>query len=294
MTLARGEFPDAETLAVCERFSHWLRQGGGLPIRGRPLAGGQAAGLDFEGHREYRPGHDLRHLDWALYARLRSLYVRTFEDEGAGTLAVFVDTSASMGHGEPPKLDLARRFAAALAYAGLRECHGVLLGAASDGRLSSLTLTGGLAALEPGLQFLRGLEARGQTRLAAAFAGVPRLRTGGDAVLITDLFDPAGLEGTLDTLRRAGWQPDIVRMTHADEWIAPRAGAGVRDPETGVAATAPKDTAALEARLEGWRATTRAQALRRGCAVVEIDACTSLARALTTFFDTVFAVRGHV
>lgn len=294
MSLARPEFPDAETLAVCERFSRWLRQGGGLPIRGRPLAGGQSAGLDFEGHREYRPGHDLRHLDWALYARLRGLYIRTFEDEGAGTLAVFVDTSASMGYGEPPKLDLARRFAAALAYAGLRECHGVLLGAASDGRLSSLALTGGLSALEPGLAFLRGLEAGGHTRLAAAFEGAPRLRTGGDAVLITDLFDPDGVEGALDTLRRAGWQPDVVRITHADEWVAPRPGTGVYDPESGHAATAPRDAAALEARLAAWRADTRAHALRRGCAVVEVDACLSLARALTTFFDTVFAVRGHV
>jgi hypothetical protein len=123
---------------------------------------------------------------------------------------------------------------------------------------------------------------------------VPRLRTGGDAVLVTDLFDPEGIEGALDTLRRAGWQPDVVRITHADEWTAPTRGSAVLDPETGASATAPRDTAALEARLEAWRVETRAHALRRGCVVVEVDACLSLSRALTTFFDTVFAVRGHV
>lgn len=285
-------FPDAETLAVCERFSLWLRQGGGLPIRGRPLAGGLAAGLDFEGHREYRPGHDLRHLDWALYARLRSLYVRTFEDEGAGTLAVLVDASASMGQGR--KLDLARRLAAALVYAGLRACHGVLLGVARDGVLQALPLTGGLSALDHAMAWLGRIEAGGGTNLGRAFAGVPSFFARGDAVLISDFFDPAGPEHALDALHRAGWQADLIRVTHADEWVAPPPGTGLADPESAAVATAPRDADALNATLAAWRESTRAQALRRGSVMVDVDADQTLPQALTRFFSTVLAVRTHV
>ena len=285
-------FPDAETLAVCERFSLWLRQGGGLPIRGRPMAGGLAAGLDFEGHREYRPGHDLRHLDWALYARLRSLYVRTFEDEGAGTLAVLLDASASMGQGR--KLVLARRIAAALVFSGLRACHGVLLGVARDGKLEALPLTAGPAALDHALQWLGRIEAGGRTDLGRSFAGVPGFFARGDAVLISDFFDPHGPEGALDGLHRAGWQADLIRVTHAEEWIAPPPGTGLGDPESGAVATAPRDTDALNAALAAWRVSTRAQSLRRGSVMVDVDADQPLAQALTQFFSTVLAVRTHV
>lgn len=289
-------FPDPETLAVCERFSLWLRQGGGLPIRGRPLPGGLAAGLDFEGHREYRPGQDLRHLDWALYARLRSLYVRTFEDEGAGTLAVLVDASASMGLGEPAKFSLARRLAAALVFAGLRECHGVLLGVARGGRLDALPLTGGLSALSAALDWLAGARPEGETHLAASFEAVPRIFARGDAVILSDLFDPRGLEPTLDVLLRAGWRADVVRITHADEWRAPPPGRGLSDPESPAVAVSPREREreALEARLTAWRAHATAQARRRGCTLVDVDAAEPLPRALTRFFSAVLSQSPHV
>lgn len=286
------DFPDAETLAVCERFAHWLRQGGGLPVRGRPLAGGVAAGLDFEGHAEYRPGHDLRHLDWALYARLRGLYVRTFEDEGAGTLAIVLDASASMAIGR--KLTLAREMAAALLFAGLKACHGVVLAAAHGPRLEALPLTGGLAALDHGLDWLARREPAGETHLAAALTALPRLAPRGDAVLLTDGFDRHGPEGGLDALRVAGWQADVVRVTHEEEWSPPAPGEAVRDPESAGVAVGPGDAAALGATLTDWRARTRAAALRRGSVLVDVDAAWTLPQALTRFFDTVLAVRTHV
>jgi uncharacterized protein (DUF58 family) len=285
-------FPDPETLAACERFALWLRQGGGLPVRGRPLSGGLSAGLDFEGHAEYRPGHDLRHLDWALYARLRTLNVRTFEDEGAGTLAVLLDASASMAHGG--KFELARRMAAALVFAGLRACHGVLLGVAREGALDALPLTGGAASFDHAMAWLARVEPGGKTHLAASFAAAPRFAARGDAVILSDLFDPHGPEGALDALHRAGWQADLVRITTPEEWWAPAPGLGLRDPESNAAATAPADTGALTASLTAWREQTRAQALRRGSVVVEVDASAGLPQALTRFFSTVLAVRSHV
>ncbi len=299
--MVRG-FPDAETLATCERFSRWLRQGGGLPIRGRPLAGGRSAGLDFEGHREYRPGDDLRHVDWPLYARLGTLCVRTFEDEGAGTLAVIVDASASMGlssvvgSGGRTKLDQARRMAAALVFAGLRECHGVLLAVARDGGLETLWLNGGLSAFGAAVEWLGAARPKGSTHLASSLAGLSRVTARGDAVVLGDFLDGHGshaCEHALDTLVRSGWRADLVRIQHAGEWDVPPPGVGLRDPESAGMATAPRDTEALGAALRTYRDTWTRQALRRECVLVDVTAEEPLPLALTRFFDAVLGIRAH-
>ncbi|MCB9915419.1 MAG: DUF58 domain-containing protein [Planctomycetes bacterium] len=71
---------------------------------GARLAGG---GEEFAGHRPYRPGEDLRQLDWALYARLDKPFVRVTQREAGETWAVLLDASGSMGVGPPGKLQRA-------------------------------------------------------------------------------------------------------------------------------------------------------------------------------------------
>jgi uncharacterized protein (DUF58 family) len=70
-----------------------------VPLGGRlgeRLGRGTGASLEFADFREYRPGDDLRHLDWRAYARTDQLRVRLFRDEAAPVLDVVVDGSASM------------------------------------------------------------------------------------------------------------------------------------------------------------------------------------------------------
>ena len=57
------------------------------------------SGIEFADHREYTPGDDPRHLDWALYARLGRLFLRLFEEEEDLYVYVLVDISASMRNG---------------------------------------------------------------------------------------------------------------------------------------------------------------------------------------------------
>ncbi|MEO1999754.1 MAG: DUF58 domain-containing protein, partial [Planctomycetaceae bacterium] len=50
-------------------------------IAGELLGRGTGSSLEFQEYREYLPGDDVRHLDWAAYARSDSLMVRLYREE---------------------------------------------------------------------------------------------------------------------------------------------------------------------------------------------------------------------
>jgi uncharacterized protein (DUF58 family) len=98
------------------------------------LAGGtlgQRAGssLEFKDHRAYEPGDDLRHVDWAAYARTDQLSVKLFREEVTPHLDVVLDGSRSMALEGSAKagagVALAAFFAAAARNAGF--AHGAWL-----------------------------------------------------------------------------------------------------------------------------------------------------------------------
>jgi uncharacterized protein (DUF58 family) len=69
------------------------------PLRGRAgerLGSGTGASLEFEDYRPYTPGDDLRHVDWAAYARSEMLSVRLYREEVAPRLDLVLDLSRSM------------------------------------------------------------------------------------------------------------------------------------------------------------------------------------------------------
>ncbi len=86
------------------------RQGGScaarlrLPLRHRvwrggagELAGaGSGASLDFQDHRNYLPGDDPRHINWAAYARTGHYSMKLFREEVRPTVEILLDTSPSM------------------------------------------------------------------------------------------------------------------------------------------------------------------------------------------------------
>jgi uncharacterized protein (DUF58 family) len=70
------------------------------PLRGSAgerLGAGTGSSLEFEDYRPYTPGDDLRHVDWAAYARSEMLAVRLYREEVAPRLDLVIDLSRSMG-----------------------------------------------------------------------------------------------------------------------------------------------------------------------------------------------------
>ena len=61
-----------------------------------PLRG---PGFDFDEHRPYRPGDDVRRIDWNVTARLRQPFVRETHAERELNVIVALDLSASMAFG---------------------------------------------------------------------------------------------------------------------------------------------------------------------------------------------------
>lgn len=68
---------------------------------GERLGSGTGSSLEFQDYRPYAPGDDLRHVDWAAYARSEMLAVRLYREEVAPRVDVVLDVSRSMAITEP-------------------------------------------------------------------------------------------------------------------------------------------------------------------------------------------------
>jgi hypothetical protein len=75
-----------------------------LPVSGQAgelLGRGSGSSLEFQEYREYLPGDDIRHLDWAAYARTDALMVRLYREEISPRVEIFLDASRSMNTRTP-------------------------------------------------------------------------------------------------------------------------------------------------------------------------------------------------
>lgn len=63
---------------------------------GQMLGRGAGTSLEFQEHREYSMGDDIRHLDWAAYARSDTLMIRLYREEISPRMEVILDVSRSL------------------------------------------------------------------------------------------------------------------------------------------------------------------------------------------------------
>lgn len=248
----------------------------------RSLRRGQS--VEFADYRNYSAGDDLRQLDWNAYARLERLFVKLFVEEEDVTVHVLVDASRSMDHGEPNKLDAARRAAAALAYLGLASMDRVSVAFLGDGRSSGLRpLRGKRHALEL-FGFLSDPRAERLTGLAeAARDYVGRMRGSGPLILISDLMDPGYLDALRD-LAATRSQLSVLHLLAPDE-LQPEVPPDARlvDNETGQGIEVSGDDDLVErylARLSDWQAEIASFVARRGGAYVAVPSDLDLADLL--------------
>ncbi len=203
------------------------------------------SGIEFADHREYAPGDDFRTLDWNVYQRTGRLLVRLFEEEEDLSVYVLLDQSRSMGvrmataRGTPgtSKLRYGKQLAAGLAYVALAGLDRVSVLSFSSQMEERLAPTRGKNRIFRVFDFLRPLRADGQTGLRDAlrtFAAQNKRR--GLAILISDLYDPAGFEEGIDQLRFAKFEPFVLHLVDPAE-AEPRLHGDVRlvDTETGEA-----------------------------------------------------------
>ena len=170
---------------------------------------------EFSQHRPYRPGDDLKYLDWKILGRTDRLYTRQFRETTNMSVMLVVDASRSMAFGEPvTKFRYATVVAAALAHlivtqgdaVGVMTMRGGAAGAEAPGTtpsgLSYLPARSGRPHLRALLARLQQLEPEGVWTPARAIArGAELLKRRGVLIVLSDFYDAE--DDTRRELRRA-------------------------------------------------------------------------------------------
>jgi uncharacterized protein (DUF58 family) len=79
-------------------------------------------GMSFAEVREYQYGDDVRSIDWNVTARMRSPYLKVYEEERELSVMLLVDISASSGFGsvESRKRDIMAEIAAVISFSAIQ------------------------------------------------------------------------------------------------------------------------------------------------------------------------------
>jgi uncharacterized protein (DUF58 family) len=171
-------------------------------------------GTEFQQHRPYRAGDDLRHLDWKLFARSDRLFTRQFRETTDFSLQLVVDSSASMAY--PPhglsKLRYAKILAASIAYLVSGQGSAVGLSSANDNGFSYLPARSGTLHRSALIARLDALsQSRDHSPLESLRHTAELLRRRGLIVVMSDFYDDE--EAMLRELRAiAGRGHDVIMM----------------------------------------------------------------------------------
>ena len=216
----------------------------------------RGGGVDVADLREYRPGDDLRHVDWNVTARTDVPHVREYVEDREVTAWLLVDGSASMDFGpvERRKHVVVTEVAAALAQVLSR--GGNRVGALvfdsrlretippRQGRNQVLRILARLLAPPPA--------GAGATDLAVALrAALGILRRRSLVVIVSDFLSTPGWQGLLTHLAQ---RHDVVAVQVVDrrEFDLPAVGMiYVEDAETGEVIFVDTDDPGFQRRLRG-------------------------------------------
>jgi uncharacterized protein (DUF58 family) len=220
---------------------------------------------EFSQYRHYRPGDDLKYVDWKLLARTDRVYTKQYQETTNLAAQVIVDGSRSMAFGGQQgvtKLQYARLIAAALSHliAGQGDAVGLVVYDEAIRQYVPSRL--GQTHLRRVLSTLATMEASGATSAAAALRrGVDLLSRRGLLLIISDLYDEDdAVESELRRAVRIGHEVAVFHVLTRDELEFPFThDVELEDLESGQRLLAGAETAAAYRHafaefLERWRA----------------------------------------
>jgi uncharacterized protein (DUF58 family) len=189
---------DPQFIRKLEMLSLLTRKTLGGSLKADRKSTKKGSGTTFADYSEYNFGDDYRSIDWNIYARLENLVIKLFELEEDLHVYIFMDLSLSMG----PKLDYARKLAAALSYIALNNLDRLTIYGLSDKLHTVLRPAHGRSHIFPMLKSLQNAECYGHgtsfEKCIKTFQARGQRR--GMCVLISDFFAQTGFKKALDLL----------------------------------------------------------------------------------------------
>ena len=147
---------------------------------------------EFQQHRPYRVGDDLKYLDWKLLARTDRLYTRQFRETTSMSVMLVLDGSASMAFPEAgvSKWRYATIVAASLAHLIVSQGDAVGLLAMTDNRMTYLPAKGGRPHLRSMIATIDLIQPAGTWSPASGISrGAELLKRRGVVIVISDFQD---------------------------------------------------------------------------------------------------------
>ena len=255
-------------------------------------------GMAFSEVREYQYGDDVRNMDWNVTARLRSPYVKVFEEEREMTVMLLIDISRSgfFGTVGGTKRDLIAEIAAVLSFSAILNNDKVGALFFSDkvekfippkkGRSHLLHIIREIIELEP---------SSSGTDISAALRFLTNaIKQKCTAFLLSDMMDTDadGNPNYEDAIKVAVNRHDlsVIKIYDPREWVVPDVGlVNVKDSETGESAWVNTSSRKMrEAYAQATRnADDKALKLLRRYQIDSVDISTGsdYVRGLMAFFD---------
>jgi uncharacterized protein (DUF58 family) len=267
-----------------------------LVSRKRLIAQGQGdrrslrkgSSLEFADFRHYVEGDDPARVDWNIFSRTDTLFVRLYEEEEVLNVHLLVDASRSMDWGEPSKLRYARRLAAALGYVALNASNRLFVWPLSASA-SSYGPAWGRGRISAMLSFMDDFR---PAQLTTPIFGTPSGPSDVDQALGSFTSRAAGLVMLLSDLLSPSWEKALTRLaarsgdvvvlhTLSPQELRPALGGDVRliDRESGAAVSVTLNNDALRLygqRLDEWRHQIESFCARHGLGYVPIDTSTPM------------------
>lgn len=178
----------------------------------------RGASIEFHDYRRYAPGDEVRYVDWNVYARHGSLFIKEFSAEERIHVRLLLDASDSMSFGDPSKLQAARETAAALGYVGLLHYDSVSVRSFPRLSLPERGPLRGKGRLFELLERLDAVQPRGAGNLADISSSLDSSGNRGRSLVLvlTDAYDPS-LAEAIRSLRAPGREVHLVHFISREE-----------------------------------------------------------------------------
>jgi len=171
--------------------------------------------VNFAEYRHYRPGDDIRKIDWKLFGRTDRFYIKEYEGETNTALNLVLDCSRSMAYGSRgiTKLEYGQFLTACLAYFAFNQRDSVGFAAYDDRVRDQVPARSSIGHLNTVLHAIERLRAEERSSFRRPLVEVAeRVRRRGIIVVVSDLYDD--FEQVMIGLRNLAFRGNDVIVFH--------------------------------------------------------------------------------